>query len=130
MAEHQDDVFIANPDDFDDIEEYAAKPGWIKPVGVISIVWAAIGILLGVLGAAWLFLGPQFMKAAEGNMQGGVPDVMLSIQLPLAISSAVGLLWAVLLFVCGVLLLSKPFKAKKLPKKTFGIQFQGSFFYK
>jgi hypothetical protein len=97
------DVFVADPDDFDEIEEFTPKPGWIKPIGVISIVWAAIGLLLGGLGVAWMFLGPTLLKSA--NMQGGFPDVMQSVNFPLAGAAAMGLGWAVLLLLSGILLM-------------------------
>ncbi|MFG0258689.1 MAG: hypothetical protein ACF8GE_12395 [Phycisphaerales bacterium JB043] len=100
-----DNVYVANPDDFDEIEEFVPKPGWIKPVGVISIIWGAIGLLLSLLGGVWIFVGPSLMQSAAGNMQGGVPDVMLSINLPLAAAVVVGLIWAVFLLISGIMLL-------------------------
>ena len=81
-------------------------PGWPKVVGVISIVWGSFWTLCGGCGLAWLAMMPQFMKGAEQQMGGPMPDVMRPGPLQMA-ASAIGMLGPILLIVAGIMTASR-----------------------
>ncbi|MHC4977137.1 MAG: hypothetical protein ACYTF7_11115 [Planctomycetota bacterium] len=96
-----EDVFVANPDDFEEIDEYTPKPGWIKPVGIISIVWGAIGVLLSLLGLVGYFVTPKLME----SIPGGVPEVYSDPPMTQLIMVAAGIIISVWLIAGGISLL-------------------------
>ena len=53
----------------------AEPPAWPKVVGIISIVWASLGLLCGVCGTGWLLYMPTFAKSMEAQM-GPMPPAM------------------------------------------------------
>lgn len=83
-------------------------PKWPGIVGVISIVWASLGLLCGICGlASPLIMQAAFAQAASSQM-GPMPDVMKP-GLPQMAHGVVSLLWTVLLLVAGIMLtLRKP----------------------
>ncbi len=76
-------------------------PTWPKPIGITSIVWGSVGVTCAGCGVANVLLSPYLMKMAEDQM-GPAPDV-LKPPMSLNVLNAVGLFWAVLLIVAGVL---------------------------
>ena len=106
-----DDVFVADPDAFDDDFE-GELPGWTKPVGVLSIIWGSIGLICGGIGTGFAFLQPTMMSSVASQMQGGVPDFMLQIN-PLQVGLGIaGAIWAVLNIVAGVLTVGRNYSGR------------------
>lgn len=98
----------------DSFEDVAIKPAWPKVVGVISIVFASIGLICGGLGSVMIVLTPSIMKSAESQMQGGVPPQMLTVNAAQAGITVLGVLSSVLLLVAGIMLVSRNPKARML----------------
>ena len=78
----------------------AEPPKWPGTVGVISIVWASLGMLCGVCGPAALLLMPMLMKKAE-DQNGPYPPELLPSKLQVALSFT-GLPIAILLLWAGI----------------------------
>lgn len=76
-------------------------PGWPKVIGIISIVWASIGLTCNVLGLGWYAVAPWVLDMAKDQM-GPVPSQMLATP-PLWILMGVGLIWTVLLMTAGIM---------------------------
>lgn len=110
-----DDVFVAPPTSPDDDDfDFAEPPGWPKVVGIVSIVFAALGLVCGGLGVAWMGFGPGVMQGAANNMQGGMPPALTThnpVMLTLAI---VGTLWSLLLLVGGVMCVNRKSVARPM----------------
>ena len=81
-------------------------PKWPKVVGVISIIWALLGLTCGGLGmASAAFMGPMMESQLDGDP---LPPTMVLTTADYALG-AFGLVLAVILMVGGVtLLLRKP----------------------
>lgn len=77
-------------------------PTWPKTVGITSIVWGAIGLTCSGCGAGMLAAMPWLMFFAEKEIGSPMPDALKPgpFALPL---SVVGVGWAVLLIVAGIL---------------------------
>ncbi len=95
------DPFNPSPptEPFDDLPPEPA--GWPKVVGVISIVWASIGMLCGMCGVAGLAMMPQFMSQMEQQL-GPMPDIMKPTPLMLGVA-ALGFIPPVILLIAGIM---------------------------
>ena len=131
-SHRDDDVFIADPSGFDD-ELLVERPGWPKPVGIIGLVLGILGLVCGGLGVAGSMLGKQFMQSAASNMQGGMPDVLLNPPQSLIAMQIFGTLWAIVLVVAAVTLLSRNpvarilhivYVAVAIPMALWGVKMQ------
>lgn len=97
-------------DDYQDIEpgaeadDWREPPKWPKVVGIISIVWAVLGIVCNGLGAVGTMMTPRLMKMAEGQgqMEGGFPPQMTSINMLAVVLTVAGALTAVGLLLAGI----------------------------
>jgi hypothetical protein len=78
----------------------AVAPGWPKPVGIISLGWAAFGLACGLMGVGWYFAQSAVMAGAEQQM-GPTPDVM-KMPATQMIGAAVGSMWALVLLAAGL----------------------------
>lgn len=105
------DVYVADPDAFDDDFD-GELPGWTKPVGVISIIWGVLLVVCGGLGTAMAALQPTMMQAAAGQLEGGVPDFMLQVNMAAVVMGVVGLVWAVLNIIAGVLTVGRSYTGR------------------
>lgn len=85
-------------------DDWREPPKWPKVVGIISIVWAVLGIVCNGLGVVSAFLTPQMMKMAEsgGEMEGGFPPQMTQLNLLLAGMMMVSVLVSVTLLLAGI----------------------------
>lgn len=98
----------------DDLEALLAEPPkWPKVVGIISIVWAALGITCAGIGLGWLAYMPTFMEnmAKSANVPPpppmNVPPAMWAI-------SAVSIGATVLLIVAGISTLARSPRGRTL----------------
>ncbi len=78
-------------------------PGWPKVVGIISIVWASLGLFCGGCGGLMAFVGPMMIPEAQRDQ---FPPNMSPGPALLAVI-AVGMLSGVLLLVAGVMTLRR-----------------------
>lgn len=82
---------------------------WPKVIGIISIVLAALGLTCGTIGVAWMFIQPGVM----GQIEGGVPPEMTTIDPVMVAATVLGVCSAVFLLVSGAMLVGrKPVAAK------------------
>lgn len=102
-----DDVFIDADAAWGGDEPYMVRPRWVKPVGIISIVWGAIWVICSGLSTLQTTLGASFMKSMAQNMQGGMPDVYLNPPQILVVAGVVGTLWSLFAIVGGGVLLGR-----------------------
>lgn len=91
-----------NPDLFID------RPKWPTVIGVISVSWAGLGLLCGVLGTVgFVFMRqPMFTEQMEKSMGSPMPDVMLPNTMQLVLMG-VGTLWACVLLFAGIALVTR-----------------------
>ncbi len=83
-------------DELDDLDG-GERPSWPKVIGVISIVWGAIGVVCGGAGIGWQLMAGSIM----GNIPGGAPPAITNPN-PMALGvGALGLLWSIVLIVAG-----------------------------
>lgn len=80
------------------------RPSWPVTVGVISIVWASLGLLCGVPGAVLPLFTEQMMNfAAQANeIDEPFPDVFKPSGAVIAIT-ILRVLWVVILLVAGIM---------------------------
>ena len=97
-----DDVFIAEADEFDDDLD-AKLPAWPKVVGIISIIWGALGLICNGFGVASAFLMPMMMGGAAGQLEGGMPSVITDPPITGLIAAVLGVLLSVFLVIAGVM---------------------------
>ncbi|MGP1309559.1 MAG: hypothetical protein ACTS27_05100 [Phycisphaerales bacterium] len=83
-------------------EDWREPPKWPKVVGIISIVWAVLGIVCNGLGVVGTLMTPQLMQMAEAEMEGGFPPQMTQPNMMLAGISVVSLLVAIGLLLAGI----------------------------
>ncbi len=104
---HEDDSAgrEAPPTEYADELGLIEPPGWPKVVGIVSIVWASLGLLCSVCGVASLAMMPQMLKGAEQQL-GPMPDVMKPDPAQM-IMAVVGMIGPVLLLIAGILTLSR-----------------------
>ncbi len=84
-------------------DDIRPKPAWPKVVGIISIIWGALGVVCNLIGSGWMVMQPSFMQGAADQMQGGVPPQMLQLQVPLLAMMVFGVVWAIVLIVAGAM---------------------------
>jgi hypothetical protein len=88
----------------------ALRPMWPKTVGVISIVWGALGAACGACSVAGsllsMLMAPTGGAAGPGGQIPPIPEVMKPTALQVA-PTLVGAAWSVYLIVCGVVLLMR-----------------------
>ncbi len=112
-----DDVFVAPPDaDGFDSVDLEPPPAWPKVVGIISIVMGALNECCGVLSGGMALAAPAMLRNAEqsGAMEGGFPPIVMN---PPALNMAllaIGLGWAIVLIVAGVMTVSRKAQGRKL----------------
>jgi hypothetical protein len=87
-------------------------PAWPKVVGIISIVWASLGLTCGLCGIGWILYLPTFGKQMEAQM-GPMPPTMTPAPAQMALM-AVGMLWAILLLVSGIMTVSRKANGRTL----------------
>jgi len=109
-----DDVFVDASMAWEGDEPFVDLPGWVKPVGIISLVWGAIGLFCGVIGIGGSILMQQFQQSASNQMQGGFPDVLLNPPASAQAAQAAGIVWTIYLIVCGALLLGRKTVARPM----------------
>lgn len=101
-ARRDDDVFVAPPTDRGEfVDDFVEPAKWPKVYGIISIVWGALGLLCGGLGAAWMGFGPRMMQSAAANSAGGFPPALTTVNPATLAITVVSTLWAVLLITAG-----------------------------
>lgn len=110
----EDDVFIDAAPMWDGDEPWKDLPGWVKPVGIISIVWGALGLFCGVVGVGGGALMRQLQQSAANQMQGGMPDVLLNPPASAQAAQIAGVVWSVYLIVGGAFLLARKPAAKTM----------------
>lgn len=71
-----------------DEAEFGGLVGWPKVVGIISIVWASLGLLGGVCGAIALVVLPTFMAKQPGFDPNNMPPSMVVGPLKLVLFAA------------------------------------------
>lgn len=93
------DLYVGpGADQLDDLDG-GDRPSWPKVIGIISIVWGAIGIVCGGAGIGWQLMAGSIM----GNIPGGAPPAMTNPN-PLALGvGAIGVLWSIVLIVAGAM---------------------------
>lgn len=109
-----DDVYIAPPTEQGDDWDFAEAPGWPKVVGIISIILGALGLVCGGAGIVWMAVGPGMMQGSAQNMQGGMPPVLLQMNVPVLALTAVGTAWSILLVVAGAMCAGRKPMARSL----------------
>jgi len=102
------DVFVADPADLFDDEPQL--PGWVKPVGIISIVLGTLGVLCGAFIPAQGWLNSQFL----GGLEGGAPDVLMNPPAITYVVGVIGLIGSILLLTGGILCLLRKHVARHL----------------
>src|SRR3954471_18440045 len=75
-------------------------PAWPKVIGIISIVWASLGLACGMCGFGWILYLPTFSKQMEAQM-GPMPPAMTPSAAQMALM-VVGILWAFVLLSAGI----------------------------
>ncbi len=101
-ARRDDDVFVAPPTDRGEYADNFVEPAkWPKFYGIVSIVWGALGLLCGGLGAAWMGFGPRMMQSSAANLSGGMPPAITTVNPAVLAITIVGTLWAILLVTAG-----------------------------
>ena len=92
----------SNPDLFID------RPRWPTPVGIVSICWASLGLLCGILFTVGFAFtnGPQFSEMVEKGMGSPMPDVLRPNSSQLVLM-AIGTLWAGVLLFAGIATLTR-----------------------
>jgi hypothetical protein len=87
-------------------------PAWPKVVGIISIVWASLGLTCGLCFAGWLLYLPMFAKKMEAQM-GPMPPTMTPSPAQMALM-VVGVLWAIFLLTAGIATVSRKASGRTL----------------
>jgi len=100
----------------DDVELLDDRPGWPKPVGILSIVFASLALTCGILGTGMVFASDTLMNAAMGGQLDGAPPPP---QAPPAdavfIASVVmSIAMNILLLIAGIGLLRRWYGVRKL----------------
>jgi len=75
-------------------------PAWPKVIGIISIVWAGLGLACGMCGFGWILYLPTFSKQMEAQM-GPMPPTMTPSVAQMGLM-VVGILWAFMLLSAGI----------------------------
>lgn len=83
----------------------AVAPGWPKPVGIISIAWAALGLACGAIGIVSYLAMPMMLKGAEEQL-GPMPDVMKPQPTQMLVAG-LSTVWAILLLAAGIATLKR-----------------------
>jgi hypothetical protein len=91
-------------------DDFDTQPGWPKPVGIISIVWGALGLTCGLCGLVGLSMMPAMMKGAEDQM-GVMPDIMKPSPLQM-VAMVAGFVPTIVLIVAGVLTVRRNFTGR------------------
>ena len=92
-------------------EEWIEPVGWPKPIGIISLVLAAIGLTCTGCGiGAQLIFGPMQKQLYTD----GMPPAALSLTPMIYASAVIGLLVTILLIVAAIMLLARNLKAHPL----------------
>jgi hypothetical protein len=81
---------------------FQPEPGWIKPIGIISIVLGSLGVLGGCCSTIGSFAGPALLANLPPENQ-LPPEAMPTVGT--IVLSVLSLLNAVLLLIAGILLL-------------------------
>lgn len=82
---------------------------WPKVIGIISIVFGALGLTCGLMGAVWMFIQPGIM----GQIPGGAPPQMTTLDPVMLVATVLGVCSALFLLICGAMLVGrKPVAAK------------------
>lgn len=97
------DAAPIQPPDFIDLPP--DPPAWPKVIGIISIVFASLGLVCGGCGGAMLFAMPALLKLSEEQF-GPAPDVFKPPVAQLAMVP-VGFILAIVLLVAGIMLIRR-----------------------
>lgn len=94
-------------DELDFDEDYQEKPVWPKVIGIISIIFGALGVICGGLSLASMFVMPGMMASA--NFEGGTPPVFPYAPPPISLTilAVAGVLWAIVLLGAGIMTASR-----------------------
>jgi len=84
-----------------DLGTLAEPPKWPKVVGIISIVWAGLGLTCTGCGLASMVFMPQLMKVSEQAMGGPMPAIMQPGPLQIVLTAA-SLIPVILLLLAGI----------------------------
>lgn len=96
------------PFDPDHPELFVDRPTWPMVIGIISISWAALGLLCGVGGIfffSWMN-SPSFTEMTAKQMGSPMPDVLRASSLQLVLMG-VGTAWAGVLLFAGITTLAR-----------------------
>lgn len=82
-------------------DDISPRPAWPKVIGIISIIWGALGLVCGVVFAAMMMFLPSMMQGQ--SFEGGTPPVFPYVPPPTILMAVmfVSLLWTILLIVGG-----------------------------
>lgn len=100
-------------------------PQWPKVVGIISIVWASLGLFCAPCGMIMPFLYPMIMPPEL--MEGGLPPNMQVNPLMMG-AQGVGLLMAVLLLAAGIATVKRTPNGRTLHLAYAALQVPGLIF--
>lgn len=87
---------------------FVDRPKWPSVIGIISISWASLGLLCGVLSVfffAWMNSG-SFREMTEKGMGSPMPDLLRPNTLQFSLMS-VGTVWAGVLLFAGIATLTR-----------------------
>lgn len=77
--------------------DFAPRPSWPKVIGIISIVFGALGMLCGIAGVGMTMFGASMM----GGQTGDFPPVYANPPVLALVVAGIGTLWAIVLIVAG-----------------------------
>ncbi|MEM7621957.1 MAG: hypothetical protein AAF235_02000 [Planctomycetota bacterium] len=86
------------------LEPLARRPGWPKPIGIVSIVLGSIAITCGVFGTAMIPLSGAMMGTTLGDVP-PPPSTQLSPEI--IVSMGIGVVTNILLIVAGIMTLKR-----------------------
>lgn len=101
------DVYVAPPMAGGEWVEPPEPPKWPKVVGIISIVWGALGLCCNAAGIGSTFFLPGLMKSAAANMQGGMPPAVTDPNPIMLVAVSIGLVVSIFLIASGVVLVNR-----------------------
>ena len=96
---NEDDVFVAGPSEPSDFDDLAAPPRWPKVIGIISIVWGALGIVCTGGGTAMSALSGRLVQSA--GLKGPLPPMVTNPSMMIYVAGALSVMLAAYLIVCG-----------------------------
>jgi hypothetical protein len=84
-----------------DVAPLQPPPMWPRVVGIISITWAAIGLVCGLCGLGGMAAQTMFMPEAERSVGGPMPAVMKPGAMPM-VMLGISMATSLLLLIAGI----------------------------